>query len=182
MNYVEPIRDKDTVEGIANYLKSNSERDYIMFMLGLYTGLRISDILKLKVTDVVNRDSITLREKKTGKQRIIKINSILKKIFKAYCSGKDPTEYLVFNTNNPYKPISRVRAYAILRDAAEAFGLENIGTHTMRKTFGYHFYRDTKDVVTLQKIFNHSAPLITLRYIGIEQEGINKAMEGFKIF
>ena len=182
MNFVEPIRDKDMVEKIANYLKGECERDYIMFMTGLYTGLRISDILKLKVGDVTNKDNINIREQKTKKQKIIKIHPILKKLYKPFCFDKSYDEYLISSNQNEYKPISRVWAYKILKSAAKAYGIENIGTHTMRKTFGYHFYLENKDVVTLQKIFNHSAPIITLRYIGIEQESINKAIEKFKIF
>lgn len=179
---MEPIRDKETVEGIANYLKQSNERDYAMFMTGLYTGLRISDILQLKISDVANKDSINLRERKTGKQRIIKINPILKRLYKEYCFNKEYDEYLVSSQQNCFKAISRERAYMILRDVAKIFRIENIGTHTMRKTFGYHFYRETKDVVTLQKIFNHASPSITLRYIGIDQENANKAIENFKIF
>ncbi len=67
MNYVEPIRNKETVERIANYLKQNNDRDHVMFMTGLYTGLRISDILLLKISDVANKDCINLREKKNWK-------------------------------------------------------------------------------------------------------------------
>lgn len=57
----------------------------------------------------------------------------------------------------------------------------DIGTHTMRKTFGYHFYQQTKDVAMLQEIFNHSGPDITLRYIGVNQDSMDKAMASFKI-
>lgn len=181
MNYVEPIRDKETVEGIANYFKKNNERDYVMYMTGLYTGLRISDILLLKIGDVANKECINLREKKTGRQRIIKINPILKKLYKEYCLNKQYDEYLVASRNG-FKAISRERAYMILRDVAKVFRIENIGTHSLRKTFGYHFYQETKDVVTLQKIFNHASPSVTLRYIGIDQENANKAIEDFKIF
>ena len=72
-------------------------------------------------------------------------------------------------------------AYKILKAAGDRFGLESIGTHTLRKTFGYHFYKQTGDIVTLQQIFNHTHPSVTLKYIGINQESINKAMKKFKI-
>ena len=72
-------------------------------------------------------------------------------------------------------------AYKILRDAAAHVGLENIGTHTLRKTFGYHFYKQYKNVALLQKIFNHSDPQVTLRYIGIDQDEMDYAMRNFKI-
>lgn len=182
MNYVEPIRDSAVVEDIANYYKEENERNYIMFLMGIYTGLRISDILKLKIRDVKNKDYIILREQKTGKQRNIKINKILKRELANYVQNKDPDDYLIKSRENYNKPIGRSMAYKILQKAAGEFSLESIGTHSMRKTFGYHFYRKTKDVVTLQRIFNHVHPSVTLRYIGIEQEGINKAMDEFRIY
>ncbi|WIF95134.1 site-specific integrase [Caminicella sporogenes] len=181
MNFVEPIRDPTKVHDICNYLKRENPRNYILFLLGVYTGLRISDILKLKVKDVKNKSYITIREKKTKKQRIIQINPVLKRELKTFCKDKDLNEYLIKSREGCNSPISRSMAYKILREVAEMFGLSNIGTHTLRKTFGYHFYKQTKDVVTLQRIFNHSHPSITLKYIGIEQETINKAIKDFRI-
>ncbi len=64
-------------------------------------------------------------------------------------------EYL-FGRKRINKPISRSMAFKILRAAAEHVGLDEIGTHMLRKTFGYHFYKQTKDVAMLQEIFNHS--------------------------
>lgn len=72
-------------------------------------------------------------------------------------------------------------AYKMLRTAAEYVNLDDIGTHTLRKTFGYHFYKQTKDVAMLQEIFNHSDQRTTLRYIGINQDAMNNAMKKFKI-
>ncbi|RAP14991.1 hypothetical protein HS9_00315 [Bacillus velezensis] len=59
--------------------------------------------------------------------------------------------------------------------------MDDIGTHMLRKTFGYHFYKQTKDVAMLQEIFNHSDQRTTLRYIGINQDAMNNAMKNFKI-
>ena len=76
--------------------------------------------------------------------------------------------------------MDRITAYRIIREICSQVGIEdNIGTHTLRKTFGYHFYKKYKDVVLLQKIFNHSSPSITLRYIGIEQDEVYKCYENF---
>lgn len=82
---------------------------------------------------------------------------------------------------NSRLPIGRVQAYRILNSAAKAVGLSEIGTHTLRKTFGYHFYQQYKDVALLQELFNHSAPSVTLRYIGINQDALDKAMSGFEL-
>ncbi len=182
MNFVEPIRDPVVVEDIANYLKKTNERNYILYLLGIYTGLRISDILKRKISDVKNRNSISIREKKTSKQKNFEINPFLKRELANFISDKDPDDYLIKSREEYNKPLSRSMAYRILKEVADRFGLENIGCHSLRKTFGYHFYQQTKDVVTLMKIFNHSHPSVTLRYIGIEQEAINTAMKKFKIY
>ena len=58
---------------------------------------------------------------------------------------------------------------------------ENVGTHTLRKTFGYHFYKQTKDVAMLQNILNHSVQNITLRYIGITQDMIELELKQIKL-
>ncbi|WP_034438795.1 site-specific integrase [Clostridium ihumii] len=181
MNFVEPIRDNQKVRDIQDYLKRTNERDYILFITGVYTGLRISDILRLKVQDVKEKRFIYLREKKTSKQNIIEINKLLEKEYKWYCSDKQLDEYLIRSREGVNKPLSRVRAYEIIKQVGEDFGIENLGTHTLRKTFGYHYYRQTKDVGTLMKMFNHSDPSITLRYIGIIQDEMNKARRNFSI-
>ncbi|MEG1704783.1 MAG: site-specific integrase [Niameybacter sp.] len=184
MNRVEPIRDIDLIKDIGKYLKNKAERNYIMFLIGIYSGLRITDILNLRVRDVKSRNQISMREQKTGKQRIFPINPFLKRALEEYIEDYDleMEEYLIKRTGKKNKPITRDMAYKIMRDVAEYFGLTNIGTHTLRKTFGYHFYMQTKDIVTLQKIFNHSDPSITLIYIGIEQSKINEKMNKFKLF
>lgn len=182
MNYVEPIRDPEKVKLISSYLKETSIRNYMMFMIGIYSGLRISDILNLRVCDVKNKSNINIREKKTKKQKIFEINPILKKEIKKYCEGKSMNEYLIKSRECKNKPISRSMAYRIMKEAGDLFRINDLGTHTLRKTFGYHHYKQYKDVVMLQNIFNHASPTITLKYIGYEQENINKSIKNFKIF
>ena len=178
MNTVEPIRDMDLVMDVADYLKSKNERDFVLFMFGIYTGLRISDILKFRVRDVRGKDAVYIREKKTGKEKRFPINPELKPIVERYIDGKKDYEYLFRSPNYPNKPISRQQAYNILAQAAKAFGMDGIGTHTLRKTSGYHMYQQTHDAVTLKEIFNHSDISVTLRYIGINQDNKDKAIRG----
>jgi integrase len=180
MNFVQPIRDSEKVEAIKRYLKEHNERNYLLFLIGINTGLRISDILKLKVGDVKGTH-ISIREKKTGKQKRIRITLSLKRELKWYVEGKNDEEYFIKSRNGCNKPIGRSMAYKILRKVAERFNLDEIGTHTLRKTFGYHFYQQTKDVAMLQEIFNHSSPAITLKYIGVNQDSMDRAMTKFKI-
>lgn len=182
MNYVEPIRDPEKVKHICTYLKETNYRNFIMFYLGIYSGLRISDILQLRVADVKNKSNINIREKKTGKQKIYAINPALKKELSAYCEGKPLSEYLIKSREGENRPLSRERAYQIIKEIGELFGIPDLGTHTLRKTFGYHYYLQYKDVVMLQKIFNHASPAITLKYIGYEQEKIDRSIKNFKIF
>ena len=83
-----------------------------------------------------------------------------------YIRGKADYEWL-FPSMQGSDHVQRVRAYQILNEAGQKFGVDYVGTHTLRKTFGYHFYQQTHDIVTLQKIFNHSSIEVTFRYIGI---------------
>ena len=78
--------------------------------------------------------------------------------------------------------LDRVTAYYIIHDACRSAGIKDrIGTHSMRKTFGYHHYKKYKNIAILQKIFNHSSPQITIRYIGIEQDEIDDSYRNFII-
>lgn len=174
MNTVEPIRDSNIVLDIGEYLKKKNERDAVMYWFGIYSGLRISDVLKFRVRDVKEKTVISIREKKTGKEKRFPINKELQKILKQYIKEKEDYEYLF---KNPYsnKPISRQQAYNILSAAGREFGIDKIGTHTLRKTFGYHIYQRTKDAAMLMDIFNHSDINITLRYIGVNQDTKDKA-------
>lgn len=181
MKFVQPIRDTRKLKKIELYLKENNQRDYIMFMLGIYTGLRVSDILILKVKDVTG-NFINIQEKKTKKINQVEINPLLKKALKLYVAGKPRGEYLIKSRRGKNKPISRTQAYRRLREAANEFELSNIGTHSMRKTFGYHYYKQTKDIATLQSIFNHGTPKYTLRYIGVDQDRKNKAIRDFRYY
>lgn len=110
------------------------------------------------------------------------MNPQLFKQVKEYIHGKNDDDYLFPSLRNPKKPLDRHQAYRIINQAARACGVtERIGTHTLRKTYGYHFYKRYGDVAMLQEIFNHSSPSITLRYIGIHQDEIDKFTREFFI-
>lgn len=178
MNIVEPIRKKQDIVSLENFLKKRGLRDLLLFVLGTNSGLRISDILALNVGDVKNKTHITIREKKTGKFKKFPINSKLKSIIFEYTKNKTNNEALFKTKFN--NRLERVGAYMILKNASQKAGIEeNIGTHTLRKTFGYHHYKQFKDIAILQKIFNHSNPEVTLRYIGIEQSQIEESYSNF---
>lgn len=171
MNKVQPIRDKRIMRDIFDYLYEKNKRDGVMYALGIYTGLRISDILPLRVRDA-KKDYIYLREKKTRKEKRIPINRFIRKLLDDYIKDKKDFECLFRSPRkNANIPITRQQAYNILSDAGKKFGIDSgIGTHTLRKTFGYHYYQKTHDVATLMEVFNHDREEITLRYIGITQD------------
>lgn len=180
MELVQPIREKSKIEEMKRELLKSGTRDYMLFVIGINTGLRISDILTLKVADIKDKQYITIKEQKTSKTKRANIMAIQEEL-NNYILGMSEDEYLFKSQKGNNKPISRVQAYRILNNTAQRIGIEEIGTHTLRKTFGYHFYQKTKDVALLQELFNHSAPSVTLRYIGINQDNMDKAMEGFKL-
>lgn len=182
MNQVEPIRDLDKLEDMCRYLKQHNERDYVLFCMGLYTGLRVSDILTLRIRDVKDKSQIVIKEKKTGKRKYIEVNPILKKVLRDYTRDKDPDDFLIKSRKNYNRPIGRKRAWKIISDLGDKFGIPHLGSHSMRKTFGYHFYKQAKDVALLQSIFNHASPSITLNYIGINKDGIDAAYRDFRYF
>ncbi|QPA31462.1 tyrosine-type recombinase/integrase [Thermaerobacillus caldiproteolyticus] len=146
MRTVQPIRDVEKIAAMKAELLKTGRRNWFLFVLGINTGLRISDILKLKVKDVKGKSRLMIYEQKTGKYKQFKINRELQQ-----------------------------------HRAANKIGISEIGTHTLRKTFGYHFYQRTKDVALLQEILNHSSPSITLRYIGINQDIIDNAVDDFSL-
>lgn len=186
MKVVEPIRDTDDIERIKDFLKRKNERDYVLFLFGIYTGLRVSDIIPIKVKQIM-RDKIEIREKKTGKLRHFPINPELRKVLNHYIENKQLKEHdFLFPSRNKRKDngvkichISRIQVYKILKEAGEHIGLKNIGTHSMRKTFGYHFYKQNSNITILQQIFNHSTPEITLGYIGYTQEELDQSILTF---
>ncbi|WP_199426946.1 site-specific integrase [Thermaerobacillus caldiproteolyticus] len=180
MRTVQPIRDKEKIAAMKAELLKTGRRNWFLFVFGINTGLRISDILNLKVKDVKGKSHLIIYEQKTGKYKRFKINRELQQHILSYTANMDDEEYLFKSLRSPF-PIKRIQAYKILNRAAKKIGISEIGTHTLRKTFGYHFYQRTKDVALLQEIFNHSSPSITLRYIGINQDIIDNAIDNFSL-
>lgn len=177
MNIVKPIKSMEKIQEIKQIL-SKKPRNALLFSFGINSGLRIADILSLDVKDVKDKDYIELREKKSNKYKKFPINENLKAEIEEFIKDK-PDEIPLFYTQKHCR-LDRAQAYRIINKAARIVGIKGrIGTHTLRKTFGYHFYQQYDDIVMLQKIFNHSSPSITLRYIGIEQEDIDEVYRNF---
>ena len=176
MEFVQPIRSLKQIETIKKLLRQQNLRDYCLFTVGINSGLRISDLLKLIVSDVIDgnkvKDRIRLREKKTNKFKDFPLSDNAKSAIKEYLKTRsyNPNEPLFLSRKNKGF-LLRQQAYKIINDVAKSIGIkEKIGTHTLRKTFGYHAYNNGYDIAIIQKLFNHSTPAITLRYIGITQD------------
>ena len=178
MTTVEPIRNKSDVEKVEKYLEIQSKRDHLIFVFGTNCGLRISDIVALNVGDVRGKNYVQIVEKKTGKYKRFPLNDKLKRLIADFVKNRRDKEPLF--KSHWGRRFNRITAYYMIRSACEAVGIEEkIGTHSMRKTFGYHHYQQFKDVAILQKIFYHSSQQITLRYIGIEQDQIDYSYSNF---
>ncbi|MBD8138523.1 site-specific integrase [Bacillus sp. AFS026049] len=156
-----------------------SERDYILFLLGISTGLRVTDLLSLKIKDIEGKMEVIIKEGKTKKPRMIQLNSICNELA-AYIATIDG-EWL-FPSRKGDKPISKIQAYRQLNKAADMVDIEGVGTHTMRKTFGYWHYKRSKNLAELQMILNHSHPVITLKYIGVADEGTEGSLYDFTLW
>ena len=179
---VEPIRDWDKIQEIKSLLLSEEKyRDWLMFTLGLNFALRISDLLKLKISDVFDDDMfpknrVILREKKTGKENFLTITNGSREALVQYQKLKRlkySNDFLFRSRQGGDRPIDRVQAYRILNDVAKKVGLNeiNVGTHTMRKTWGYHAYKRfnlSLDDVMLK--LNHQSIQSTKRYIGLSAD------------
>ena len=146
MEYVHPIKTQEEIDILKEYFAKRSKRDLLLFVIGINSGLRISDILRLRVKDVLDdeyniRRSCEIREKKTGKLKQFalnkKIREILLEYFETDADYKINEENFLFPSRKGInKPITRYHAWRILSGAAKEVGIkERIGTHTLRKTF-----------------------------------------------
>jgi integrase len=172
---VEPIRDKASIDKMYRLLNDVDTKYALMFKFGLNTGLRISDILPIQVNQILCngsfRDHFVLREKKTGKEKKIKINKTLREAIASYIEKNSLTTDSFLFPSRKGEHISRVQAYRVLKECATIAGVENFGTHSLRKTWGYWTYKASQfNIGLIMDTFNHSSPKITLLYIGINQD------------
>lgn len=166
MNWVAPIKDKKTLKLFGETLKEVDYKYYIMFELGVGTGLQLQDILSFKNKDVTGKKEISVSIGTKNVKITFKVPEELQKIIKDFTKGKDPDAYLILGHATANKPVSREQAYRVLRAAGHKIGLNSIGAQTMRKTFAWNYYKETGDIYYLQNLFNHASPSITYRFIG----------------
>ena len=194
MKVVQPIRDLDVLQKcyeIARehdaHRKTGEVSWELILLVGFNTSLRVSDFRRFKVEDLRGKDYAQIQAKKTGKEARILINPAARKSINRLLQWRKPGEYIFQSrqrdaVTHKHRPITRQRCYQIINKIAKEAGIEDrIGCHTLRKTFGYHYYKMTGDVVSLQRILCHSYQRETLVYIGVVQENIDESLMKFDV-
>ncbi|MCM1144044.1 MAG: tyrosine-type recombinase/integrase [Blautia sp.] len=182
MGTTQPIKKNSEIEKLRQYFYDNGEiRNYTLITLGINTALRISDLLQLTWRDVWNferqcfREHLIISEQKTDKTANIYLNEQCRKCLAEWkrelSDGIYPSEYIFKSRVGNNKPIGRNRAYVIIKKAWQNLGGEgNISCHSLRKTFGYHAWKQGVSPAVIMSIYNHSSMEITKRYLSIEQD------------
>ena len=166
------IEDKKIIEKIKEeYRRRGWIRDLLLFVLTINTGVKLTELLKLKVCDIKNRQKLTIGETFTKIKKIFPLNEEIKELVKEYTKGRDEKEPLFISKTG--KPIDRIQVFRNFKEICFKLGLENkYSVSSWRKTFGYHYYKKYGDLAILEWIFNQSTVSETLKFIGIK-ENIN---------
>ena len=190
MAATEPIRDKKQLKTLAEYfLKKGQLRNYLMVVMGASTALRISDLLRLKWTDVYDeekrefRTHVSLTEKKTSKSKTIALNKQVLAALQLFLPHKRG-DFIFANNRKDAKAISRVQAWRIIHAAVVDIGISGkIACHSLRKTWGYHACINSQiPPAIVMEIFNHSSFKVTQRYLGIQQDHLDQAYMEVELF
>lgn len=192
MNEVQPIRDKEIIIQIKNYLKVTSFRNYIFFSMGIHSGLRVSDLLNLQVGHVRDQLHInfiaqkTKNRKKKRKRKKFIIHPDYYDDLMIYIADMPDDAYLFASrqkktrTGAVGEPIRRETAWRLMNNLAGRFGLENIGVHSLRKTWGYQLILSSPPeqaafvMALLMEMFGHETQEETLRYLGLTQDAMDR--------
>ena len=184
-----PIRDKHQVRAIADYFRRRGQlRNLVLFILGIHTALRVSDLLELTWDHVYDfargcvRSSIEVIEKKTHKAATITLNKDAVNAIALLATQSAQKGHFVIENPLTGKSISRIQAYRIVRAAAEALQFQNrVSCHSLRKTFGYHAWKSGVSPVVIMEIYNHSSLAVTRRYLGVTQDDKDSAYMSLKL-
>ena len=165
---------------IRKLAKDENYKMSLLIALGCFTGLRISDIIALRWEQILSTEEFTIIEKKTGKKRVLRLNSQLQQhIQECYehikpISVKSP---ILVSQKGTVFTIQRINV--ILKEIKRKYRLKvkNFSCHSLRKTFGRQVYNMNSEnselaLVKLMELFNHSSLAITKRYLGLRQEEI----------
>ena len=188
MNYVEPIRDRRKIAQIKNLLRGRGDfRNLLLFVVGINSALRISDLLQLRIGDFFEesgklRDRFSIKELKRGKRQEIVINSSIRE---ALIEFKEHYPCLIANPNIPVflnpqtrQSIKRGQAWKLITSICQDVGLSgNYGTHSLRKTWGYHARINGVDLALIMHKLNHNSIAYTKRYLGITDDELEEIVK-----
>ena len=185
---VEPIRSIKKIRKMISHMESKyTKRDALLFRMGINTILRVGDWLSLRYCDIYDENGkfrryLILSEQKTKKEKKVSLNNKIRKEITIYCEHfeLDSDDYLFFSYQSPEKPLDRIQAWRILKKAAIECGIDNFGTHSMRKTLAYQIYRETKNLALVMHMLNHHSSKQTMRYIGINQDEMDNVYKNPK--
>lgn len=191
-----PITSTEKVLDIQDYLKYKNERDYILFLIGVTTGYRAGDLVKLKVRDIkeaIRRKEFTIYEgkkfnsknirEKNRRPRTVELIPEVAKILKEYIKDKKDYEYIFRSRKGINKPIGVQAVSNIIKGAADYFGLYDITAHSMRKTYAYKIYIESgMDIVAVKELLGHSSIEETKRYIGLDREKYHQYSRSLRDF
>jgi integrase len=175
---VDPIENEQDLALLYKFLmKHNYIREAHLLIIGCNVALRISDLLQLRF-DQLKESTADLTEIKTGKGKLLTFNKNVfahAKLLKQWYQSKEIEPTYLFQTvsrnNKTVKPVSASYVNRKLSEAGDAVMLDyNIGTHSMRKFWGYHAYKSGVDILEIQKALNHTSVATTLSYIGITKK------------
>ena len=166
MNWVAPIKDEETLQKYKTALRAVGDKYYILFEIGIGTGLQLQDILQFRVGDVRGKDTLHAVIGTRQIEQTFPLKPELRAVIADFIEGRDDNEYLITGYSSTNKPLSREQAYRIFKQTGTKIGLKSIGTHTMRKKFAWRYYKETGDIHYIQTLLNHASPNITFRYIG----------------
>jgi len=193
------IRNPIDVKRVCNDLKMRNEKAYILFMIGLTTGYRGGDLIKLTVGDIreaIGTGKLAVLEEKTEDtrkvpfKRVVFLSDKFKKFLNDYVKGKDDAEYICWSQKgkgegNLREHIRRDSLGKIFKKSCVRLGIANIsvGVHTPRKTYGFNQYiAHDKDINFVQELFGHSTQKMTKEYIGIDEEMAKESANTMDIF
>ena len=189
MATAQPIRNKDQVRQLADHFKKKGQlRNHVLVVLGVYTALRISDLLRLRWDDVYDFENlrvksfINITEKKTRKTKIIALNKTAVKALALLAKKTVRKGGFLIENKQTKKSISRIQAYRIIRAASEALDFKTrVSCHSLRKTLGYHAWKNGVSPAVIMEIYNHSSLAVTRRYLGVTQDDKNKVYLGIDL-
>src|SRR5690606_33716673 len=176
MEFVDPIREVSEINAIKEVLRKQSQRDLLLFVFGINTGIKVSDLLSLRVGDVWDdsgmKEFLYVKDVTSSTVKAYYLNNMIYSELSIYLQNQNYKESdFLFKSKKDDQPISRQQAYRIIHNAAKEVGISGkIGMHTLRKTFGYHAYLKGIAISILMDIYNHHSPSETFKYIGLNNE------------